>query len=409
MLKKHTFLTVAIATIGLMLVLGIVKVVTKPKDPVSAAAGLPKGGPGGRPGMARGTTVTAAAASPRTFSERIEVLGAAKARQSITVTAPASQLVTRINFQSGQHVAKGQVLAELNAAEQDAAIIQARSQMDLAKRNWDRWKSLSDRGLAPTATTDQAKAQYDQAVATVAASRARAGDRIIRAPFSGVVGLTDAAPGMLLQAGAQIATLDDLSAIRLDFPIPERLVSLLRVGLPIKATADAFPGETFDGRVAQIDTRLDTASRAIQARAEFPNPGGRLRPGMLMRVTIDQGTRTNPSVPESAVTMEGGESFVLLIKRKPPVPPRPGQPAPPPPKPGDQPALMAEKRAVQAGVRREGFIEILSGLAVGDRVVADGTNRVRAGDTINVGNVGPRPAAPGAPGAAAPAAAPAGS
>jgi membrane fusion protein (multidrug efflux system) len=422
LLKKHLFLVLAVAAVALAIVFGAFKLMAGgDSGPGGGPPGF-AGGPGG--GGGRGMTVTPAVVTVRNFSDQVEVLGAAKARQSITVTAPASQLVTRINFQSGQFVRAGQVLAELNAQEQDAALVQARSQVNLAKSNWDRWQQLADRGVAPAATAENYKAQYEQALATLQANQARAGDRVIRAPFSGFIGLSDAAPGMMLSPGTAIATLDDISTIRVDFPVPERYISLLRNGLPITATADAYPGVTFQGRIAQLDTRLDPTTRAITARAEFPNPGNQLRAGMLMRVVISQGTRDNPSVPESAVVFEGGQAFVLAIA---PAPARPGAPtgqqgarpglapaaaqgggqargAGPGGPPGGGPALIAQQRNVQTGVRQGGFVEVLAGLQPGERVVADGTNRIRPNDPVRLagpgGGGGPPGARPqGAPGA----------
>jgi membrane fusion protein (multidrug efflux system) len=429
LLKKHLFLVLAVSAVALAIVFGAVKLLSGGDrgpggGPGGApgggfAGGPPGGGPGGAGGAPRGQVVTPAVVAVRTFSDQVEVLGAAKARQSITVTAPASQLVTKINFQSGQFVRAGQVLAELNAREQDATILQSRSQVALAKSNWDRWQQLADKGIAPAATAENYKAQYDQALATLQVSQARAGDRVIRAPFSGFIGLSDAAPGMMLNSGAAIATLDDLSTIRVDFPVSERYISLLRDGLPITATADAYPGKTFQGRIAQLDTRLDATTRAIMARAEFPNPGNQLRPGMLLRVVISQGTRENPSVPESAVIFEGGQSYVLAIS---PAPARgagaggqggarPGGGAPGAGQGGGErpagqapgggqgagpgrgagaggPALVALQRTVQTGVRQGGFVEVLAGLQPGDRVVADGTNRIRPNDPVRIGGPG---------------------
>lgn len=371
----------------------------------AAGEGNAAGGPGAAAGAAgRGQQVTVAVVGMHTFTDRIEVLGAAKARQSITLTAPASQLITRLRFESGDYVRQGQVLAELNAREQDAAIVQAQSQVTLAKSNWDRWQQLADRGIAPAATAEQMKALWEQAVASLDANRARAGDRTIRAPFSGVVGLTDAAQGMLVNPGSAIATLDDVSVIRVDFPVPEASVSVLRQGLPITATAAAYPNMAFRGQVAKIDTRLDPATRSVTARAEFPNPDGRLKPGMLLHVVIDRAVRPNPAAPEAALIFESGESYVYKVE---PAPQGAGQAqagarSGPPPAgargpaaaPGGQgPHLIAVRHAVQTGLRQDGLVEITSGLKPGERIVADGTNRVRPNDPIRIAGGGAGPGA----------------
>jgi membrane fusion protein (multidrug efflux system) len=363
--RKHFFLVIALSVIGLMVVAGGAKLLLFKDRPAGAAAGA--GARGGQP-----VTVAPAVVASRAFTNDLEVLGAAKARQSVTLTAPATQLVTKINFQSGQYVHEGQVLAELNAREQDANILQAEAALDFAKKTRDRWTALAERGVAPKATAEQYQSAYEQAKANLDAMRARAGDRVIRAPFSGVVGLTDAAPGMLINPGATIATLDDLSVIRVDFPVAERFVAQLREGLPITAQTDAYPDRVFSGRIAKLDTRLDPNNRSLTARAEFANPDGRLKPGMLMRVAIKQNQRVSPAVPESAVAFEGQSSYLLAIE------------------PGPK-GLKATRKDIKLGVRQGGFVEVLSGVAVGQQVVAEGLNRVQPNAPVTIaGQGGPR-------------------
>jgi membrane fusion protein (multidrug efflux system) len=387
--RRHMFLFVALIAIGLMVLAGVGRLLLKPAAGGQAAAGGPPAGgppaaggqrrPGGPGGGPRATPVNVASVKLYGFSNRIEVLGAAKARQSITLTAPTTQLVTKINFQSGQFVRQGQVLAELNAREQDANILQSEAQADFAKKTYDRWKALADRGVAPAATADQYKSAYDQALATVAANRARAGDRIIRAPFSGVVGLSDAAPGMLVNPGSTIATLDDVTVIRVDFPVAERYLSLLHEGVPITADTDAYSDKTFAGRIAKIDTRIDSATRSVMARAEFDNSDGRLKPGMLMHVVIDQEARDSPAAPEGGVAYEGQKAFVFVIT------------------PDPAKGRIAVRREVKIGARRDGLIEVTEGLKPGEQVVADGLNRIRPNDAVSIA-APPGAGRPGRPG-----------
>ncbi len=363
MFRKHFFLVIALVVIGVMVVAGGARLLTANKPPQGGGGG----GGAGRAGQPVAVVPATIGVSP--FTNDIEVLGAAKARQSVILTAAATQLVTKINFQSGQSVRQGQVLAELNAREQDANIIQAKAALDFAEKTRDRWQALADRGVAPKATAEQFQSAYEQAKANLAANQARAGDRTIRAPFSGVVGLTDAAPGMLINPGATIATLDDVSVIRVDFPVAERFLGVLKEGLPITAHTDAYPDRVFTGRVAKLDTRLDPSSRSLIARAEFANPDGRMRPGMLMHVSIKQDQRTALSAPESAVAFEGQAAYVLALE------------------PGPK-GLIAKRRDVKIGVRQNAFVEILSGLNIGDRVMAEGLNRVQSGATVVIAGQG---------------------
>lgn len=358
MIRRHFFLLVALSAIVLMLVVGGLKLALGGKDPNKAGGG------------GRATNVSQLVVGERPFVDRIEVLGAAKGRQSVTITSNTPELITSVRFSDGQSVARGQVLVELKADQEDASISEARARLGQAERDYARWKTLADKGIAPRATAEQYLAALDVARAAVGTAQAQKLDRVIRAPFTGRVGLSDVAPGMLVAAGTPIVSLDDTSVIRVDFSVPDRYLPTLRVGLPITARPDALPGEVFQGRIAQLDTRIDPATRALKARAEFPNAGGRLKPGMLVKVAIDQGERTGVAVPEAAVQFEGNQASVYRVVKGPK-------------------GMIARRTDVDTGLTADGFIEIRSGLKKGDRIVADGLNRIQDGAPIGGGKGGP--------------------
>lgn len=371
LLRRHFFLVGAIVVLLLMAVAGVVKVALGGKGAGAGGAGqVASSGPGGgsSKGGRRGpppTQVSVVVAQPRTFIDAIEVLGMAKGAQSVTLSAATTQLVERVHIRDGEAVAKGAVLVELKATEQNAGLAQAEAQLIQAQRAYERWKKLGEEGWAAKASIDQYEAAYLSAQADVAAARARQGDRTIRAPFSGVVGLTDIAPGALINPGAPIVTLDDLRTVRVDFSVPERYLASLREGQTIYAKADAYPGETIRGQISKLDTRVDQATRAITARAEFPNPGRRLKSGMMVRVSIARGERQGVSAPESALSMEGDRAFVYVLAQD-----------------GDR--TVAEQRPVVAGARRDGFVELVEGVRTGERLVADGLNKITAGQAVRV-------------------------
>lgn len=394
MVRRHFFLFAALGVLAVMILAGAFKVLTKPAGGAGGAGGPPgasqaagpgasaRGGPGGggRRGAFGGPTlVSVAVVQPRAFEDTLDVLGVAKGRQSVTLTAATTQLVQRVRFTDGQHVARGAVLVELKDTEQGAGTVQAEARLVQAKRAYDRYKSLGEQGWASKAAVDQYEAAWRSAQADVDAARARQNDRIIRAPFAGVVGLSDVAPGALVNPGAPIVTLDDISVIKVDFQVPERYLAQLHEGQAILARADAFPGETIQGRIARLDTRVDERTRAITARAEFANASGRLKPGMLMRVGVSRGQRTSPSAPESAVALQGDAAYVYVIRKQ-------GQ------------MTMAEQRPIVAGLRQMGFVEIVDGAKPGDRIVADGLNKIQSGQPVRVASGGAR----GPGGAAAP-------
>ena len=366
MIKRHFFLVVATVVLGLMIVAAILRVAFAEEE-----GGRGPGGPGG-PGGGRGQQVSEATVVLRPFSDQIDVLGVARGQRSVNITSATSELITAVLFEDGQRVGAGAPLVRLQAGEEEASIIQARANLAQAEREYERFRGLAERGVAPRVSVEDALTVVETARATLAAAEARQGDRVIRAPFAGVLGLSTVTPGTLISPGAVITTLDDISVIRVDFPVPERYLGLLRQGLPITATADAYAGESFSGRIALIDTRINETTRAVTARAEFPNPGGRIRPGMLMRVGIQQGQRQSPSVPESAVQFEGENAFVYRIAA------------------GER-GSTAQRVEVEPGAVEGGFVEILSGLTANDRVVGSGLNRIQPNAPVTVAGAGGDP------------------
>jgi membrane fusion protein (multidrug efflux system) len=379
-IRRHFFLFAAAVVLGLMIVAAVLRVAFAEDE-----GGGPRGGPGG----GRGQDVSEAVVSLRPFSDQIDVLGVARGRRSVNVTSATSELITAVLFRDGQRVAAGTPLVQLQAGEEDASIIQARAAVAQARRESERFSQLAERGIAPRVSAEDAATALETAEATLTAAQARRGDRLIRAPFAGVLGLSSVTPGTLISPGAVITTLDDIDVIRVDFPVPERYLGVLREGLPITATADAYGEDTFSGRVALIDTRINETTRAVTARAEFPNPGGRIRPGMLMRVGIQDGLRQSPAVPESAIQYEGEGAFVYRIV-------------------AGENGSTAQRVEVEPGAVEGGFVEIVSGLNANDRVVGSGLNRIQPNAPVRVAGAGgeggrrapAQPAAPPAQGAA---------
>lgn len=410
MLRRHAFLVTALLALLAMAGAGAWKLFLAPDKAEAQAgpAGAPGGGGrGGGGGGGRAATVRVALPETRPFADRLDALGEAKARQSVTITSDTTELITRVLFSSGQRVSRGQTLVELKADEQGADVARAQAALGQARRDLARYAELDRRGFAPKAEVENRRAAVQEAQATLAAVQARRQDRVIRAPFAGTIGLSDAAPGQLVNPGAAIATLDDLSAVYVDFQVPERYLGALRPGLPITAATDAYPDQVFRGTIQRIDTRVDPNTRAVTARAEFANPGERIKPGMLLRVGVEQGSRQALAVPESAVLFEGDAGYVYVVAaggggagraagaeagagggasgsgtgagagRG-----RGGSGA------GGGAArgggLRAQRRPVETGARQDGLVEIVSGLKPGERVVADGLNRVNPNQPVRI-------------------------
>lgn len=364
MIKRHFLLVAA----GVLVLLMAVAVIVR----LSFADESGGGGPGGGRGGGGGQQVAVAQVGQREFSDSLQLLGVARGQRSVNIASTNTELITRVLFRDGQTVRAGQPLVELQAREQEAGIIEVRARVEQAQRDYDRTRELVDRGIAPRVNLEQADSALKAAQASLEAAEARRGERVIRAPFSGVLGLTTITPGTLVGPGTVITTLDDISTVRIDFPLPERFIGSVRPGAAIVATADAYPGATFGGRVAQVDTRIDEVTRSATARAELPNPDARIRPGMSMRVSVQQGQRQSLAVPEAAVQYEGAGAFVYRVAD------------------GER-GQVAQRVEVVPGAVEGGYVEIRSGLSLGDTVISEGLNRIQAGAPVQTRSEGRAP------------------
>ena len=314
------------------------------------------GGKGGQPPA----TVTTMQVQPVRWSDELKALGTAKARESVTITASVSQTIASVEFDSGRYVAKGQPLVTLVQGQQAASVAQAQAQLRNAEQLYERNRRLADQQLISRADLETQRTALEAARAQVATQRATVADRVIRAPFAGVLGLRLVSAGSLVTPGTPITTLDDVSLIKLDFTFPESALSQLAVGQRVNARSEAWPGETFVGTVASIDSRVDPVSRAVTVRAEIPNADGRLRPGMLLDVGVERATRDTLAIPELALQQNGNVASVFRVEG------------------GNQ----VKEVPVKIGSRRFGEVEIVSGLKQGDRIVVEGTVKLRDGAKI---------------------------
>jgi membrane fusion protein (multidrug efflux system) len=294
------------------------------------------------------------------WTDTLRALGTVQARESVTVTAKVSETVQRVHFDSGDQVARGAPLVTLSGQQQQAALASAAAAAEEAERLYRRQEQLARQQLIARATLDAQRATRDSARAQVAEIRANLSDRVIRAPFSGVLGLRQVSPGALVTPGTEIATLDDLSRVYVDFPVPETELAAVAPGQAITGRSGTYGDRVFDGIVQTVAARLDAGTRAATVRGDFPNPDGALKPGMLVDVQLARGTRQRLVVPEIAVQQVGNETFVWRVKADDTV----------------------EKAVVEVGGRVPGKVMIQDGLAAGERIVTEGVGKVQAGSKV---------------------------
>lgn len=315
--------------------------------------------------------VTAAAAEKMRFVERIDAVGTARANEQVILSAPVTERIVRLNFEDGAFVQRGQIVAVLAAGQETAQLAEAGARSREARQQLNRLQQLKSRGFATNSAVDSQVALAGQANAQAAEARASIGDRVIRAPFAGWASLRNISAGAVVTAGTEIAQISDVSRIKLDFAVPETLLAQVRPGQTIEARAAAYPDQPFHGTIATVDAVLNAETRAATVRAILANGDRRLKPGMLLSVTIESAARDSMAVPELAVVGEGEQSFVFVID-------------------GDK----VKRVPVKTGLRQQGKVEILEGLQPGQRVVTEGVVKISDGQKVRLaGAAQPQPAA----------------
>lgn len=309
------------------------------------------------------------------FAERLDAIGTARANEQVSLAAPVTERITRLDFGDGGFVRQGEVVAVLARGQQEAQLADAEARAREAGQQLERLAELKRRGFATNSAVDAQTAAAESARAQAAQARATIRDRIIRAPFSGYLSLRNISEGAIVQAGDEIATISDLSRIKLDFTVPETMLAAIRPGQTIEARAAAYADRRFTGRIDSIDPVVNPQTRAVTVRALLPNPDRKLLPGMLLTVSITAAARDALAVPELAVVGEGERSYVFTVEDR-----------------------VAKRLPVETGLRDRGRIEIRAGLRPGQPVVTEGVVKLTDGQKVRLaGEAGPaaRPKAKG--------------
>jgi membrane fusion protein (multidrug efflux system) len=337
-------------------------------------------GPGGPP---RPVGVEAAKVVVESIAEEAVAAGSLRANESVTVRSEVAGRITQVGFTDGARVTRGTTLFALDASLSAAEVEQARAELALAKANFERTAELARRNFVSESAKDTAAANQKVLEAKLKLAEARLARSEIRAPFNGVMGLRNISPGDFVKDGADLALIEDISKMKVDVRLPERYFGRIKPGQPIMLSFDSMPGKTFTATLKAVDAQVDANGRSLLLRGELANPGGALRTGMYARARVL--LRENPQamlIPEEAITPLGADVFVYRID-----------------------GGKAMRTKIQTGIRRDGKVEVTSGLQPGDQVVSAGQLRLpRDGMEVRVIDPSRRgPGAPGAPGGGAPA------
>lgn len=312
--------------------------------------------------QAMGLPVKAAAARTGTVAHDISAVGTLLANESVVIRPEVAGRVAAIHFNEGQSVAAGAKLVTLDAAEVQAQLAASRADERLAAQRSERATELREKNFISQQAMDEAREAHKKATARRQEDEARLAKTEIRAPFAGMLGLRQISAGAYLKAGEDIVRLDKIDVMKLDFRVPEVYLGKIRGGQSLSVRVDAFPDQKFSGSVYAVDTALDEKTRTAMLRARVPNTGGKLRPGMFVRVALDLGSRNNAVlIPEQTLVPRGDKNYVFRVV--------------------DGKAALTE---VEVGARMPGEVEVTKGLKAGEVVVTDGQIKLQDGTPVMV-------------------------
>jgi len=317
--------------------------------------------------------VTTVTVSEETISPVLEAVGSISSPQGVMLSADLPGTLKLISFESGSHATNGQLLVQLDTRQEEAQLRTAKAKLELALQNLDRAKDLSQKRVIAQSAYDEAKSQYDSAVASVEETQATIDRKTIRAPFTGDLGIRQVNAGQYLKSGDSIVQLESLDPIYVNFALPQQNIGLLSVGQSVHVQADGFPDKTFSGAITAINSAVDTSTRNIQVQATVKNPDHILRSGMFagIQVVLPDNEKVI-MVPSTALHYApyGNSLFVVETMKD----------------PDGKEYLGVREQQVTLGKTRGDQVGVLKGLKPGDRIATSGIFKLRQGGAVKINN-----------------------
>jgi RND family efflux transporter MFP subunit len=296
-------------------------------------------------------------------SSLIEAVGSAQAKRSVTLFASVSDEVTVVNFEPGQMVNKGDILVALDSRLQDVDIQRAEIERDDAERNLERVKQSVAKGAVTQRELDDATTTLKLAEVNLREAKENKEDRLVRAPFDGIVGLTDVEVGDRINPQTEVTTIDDRRQLFVNFVAPELAVSYLMEKPNVQLQPWTDRTTSLVAKVAELDSRVNTQDRTIRARALLDNVNDQYRPGMSFRVSLEVLGERYIAIPEAALSWGASGAFVWLAQEE-----------------------KAARVEVQVEQRLRGRILVSGKLFEGDTLIVEGIQSLRPGQALEIQN-----------------------
>lgn len=295
------------------------------------------------------------------FVDSIEAVGTGRANEQVLLTSKYSNLISDVYFDDGQLVNKGDVLVKFNNQEELAKVSELEANLSESTAQLTRLAELLTSKATSKSIVDQQTAKTKAIEAQLVSARAKVAELTIRAPFAGVLGFREVSRGSYINSGDIITSLDDLSVIKVDFFLPERLLTNVAIGQQVSAGNTAYRNEKFVGKITAIDSRIDASTRMVKVRANINNESLKLRPGMLLTISVLLNIEDTLQLPESAIIPIEEKHYVFTVNE------------------GE-----AARKAIIIGRRHPGIVEVVSGLVAGESVVVEGALKLREGSDVKV-------------------------
>lgn len=312
---------------------------------------------GGR--SAEAPAVTSADVDLQKLNERIAAVGSGRARQQVTLTTRVAGVISEVLFEGGQRVELNQPLVKLNSEPEQIAVETAEAQRAQAADTVERYSQLNEGTI-----TKVARAEADTALKVADAALRRAKDdlerTIIKAPFAGIMGISNLQAGDYLAVGAPVANIDDRSTLLIEFTVPEAVASQIKKDLPVRASLISRVGEIIEGKVQAVGTRIDPVTRTLNVRAEIPNPDLSLIPGSTFSISIRLAGDESPVVPALSIQWDREGAYVWKL--------------------GDGDAIQRVPVAILGRDGDRVFVD--ADLKAGDKVIHEGGGSLRAGQAV---------------------------
>ncbi len=368
--------------VGLLLIVGTLGFVKFSQISSLIAMGeeMQKAGP---PPESVGTAV----AEAQQWEDTLSAVGNVASVKGVALSSEGAGVVTKIRFESGSTVKQGEILVELDTSVERAQLASARARRDLAKVTAERSRALVATKVISQAQMDAVEAELKTASTEYNAIQAQIERKVVRAPFSGKLGIRNVNLGQYLNPGTPITVLESQGAVFVDFTLPQQELGKLSVGMPVRLVLEGDREKQLQGEIAAVDPTIDNTSRSIKLRASVPNDTEKLRPGMFVNVSVILPAKKQlVIVPTTSVVHASYGDSVFIVEDK-----KPGSPGMAK-TPDGKLVKIARQQFVRAGEARGDFVAILEGVKAGQEVVSAGAFKLRNGVPIVVNNaVKPEP------------------